>query len=126
MKKLLVTLFASVVATAPVSAETQDYQLLTVAGYLNFYLLNINACQDYHPVVRQEAYLAEAQLYPWLEKLEQKLGDNKATVAAVVQSRREALNQQIAEGEFSADHCRAVVKLLSGDGLDKTLLQILN
>ncbi|WP_337880606.1 hypothetical protein [Rheinheimera sp.] len=126
MKKLLAVLFASVVVAAPVSAETKNYQLLTVAGYLNFYLLNVNACQDYHPEVRQEAYLTEAQLYPWLDKLQKKLGNDKATVAAVVQSRREALNQQIAEGEFTIDHCQAVVKLLSGDGLDKTLLQSLN
>jgi len=110
----------------PVRAESQDYQLLTVAGYLNFYLLNINACQDYHPEIRQQAYLAEAQLYPWLEKLQHKLGVNKATVANVVQARREALDQQIAEGEFTLQHCQAVVKLLSGDGLDKTILQILN
>ena len=134
MKKLGHSLFAallvsSVAVSSAVKAETQDYQYLTVAGYLNFYLLNINACEDFHPEVRQQAYDAEKQLYPWLTKLEQKLkgaeADNKL-LAGVVQKRREALNLQIAEGDFTLDHCKAIVKLLTADGLDQTLLKSLN
>ncbi len=134
MKKLGYSLFAALslhalTLSSTVKAETIDYQYLTVAGYLNFYLLNINACQDYHPEIRQQAYDAEKQLYPWLSKLEQKLkgadADNK-TLSEVVQKRREALNLQISEGDFTLDHCKAVVTLLTKDGLDQTLLKSLN
>ena len=134
MKKLGYSLFAalclsSATLSSTVKAETVDYQYLTVAGYLNFYLLNLNACEDYHPEIRQQAYDAEKQLYPWLTKLEQKLkgadADNK-TLSDVVQKRREALNLQISEGDFTLDHCKAIVKLLTGDGLDQTLLKSLN
>ena len=113
MKKLGYSLFAalclsSATLSSTVKAETVDYQYLTVAGYLNFYLLNLNACEDYHPEIRQQAYDAEKQLYPWLAKLDQKLkgadADNK-TLSDVVQKRREALNLQISEGDFTLDHC---------------------
>jgi hypothetical protein len=134
MKKLGYSLFAafclsSAAWSSVAKAETVDYQYLTLAGYLNFYLLNLNACEDYHPAIRQQAYDAEKQLYPWLSKLEQKLKDSDAdnkTLSEVVHKRRAALNQQISEGDFTLDHCKAVVKLLSVDGLDQALLKTLN
>ncbi len=121
MKKWLGAAVAALIVTAPVQANTQDYKLITVAGYLNFYLLNINACQDFHPQVRQAAYDAEKQLYPWLDKLHAKLADAKQ-VSDIVLKRRNMLNTQISEGDFTLDHCQAIVKLLNEDGLDKTLL----
>lgn len=121
MKKWLGAVAAALIVTAPVQANTQDYKLITVAGYLNFYLLNINACQDFHPQVRQAAYDAEQKLYPWLEKLHAKLSDGKQ-VADIVLKRRAMLNQQIGDGDFTLDHCQAIVKILNEDGLDKTLL----
>lgn len=134
MKKLGYSLFAALCLSCAafssvVKAETVNYQYLTVAGYLNFYLLNINACQDYHPEVRQQAYDAEKQLYPWLTKLEQKLKGadaNNKILSDIVQKRREALNLQISEGDFTLDHCKAIVKLLSADGLDQALLKNLD
>ncbi|KKO46702.1 hypothetical protein WG68_05315 [Arsukibacterium ikkense] len=125
MKKWLGAAVAALIVTAPVQANTQDYKLITVAGYLNFYLLNINACQDFHPAVRQAAYDAEKQLYPWLDKLHAKLGDGQQ-VAQIVLRRRAMLNEQISEGDFTLDHCLAIVKILNEDGLDKTLLASLD
>lgn len=125
MKKIcLAALLFSSVST---HAAAQDYQLVTVASYLNFYLLNLNACEDFHPAIRKDAYAAEQLLYPWLDKLHQR-ADGSMDVSIlndVVQKRREALNQQIKEGDFTLEHCQAVVKLLTGDGLDKTLLKAL-
>lgn len=121
MKKWLGAAVAALIVTSPVQAETQDYKLITVAGYLNFYLLNINACQDFHPQARQAAYDAEQKLYPWLEKLHSKLGDGKQ-VSEIVLKRRAMLNSQIGEGDFTLDHCQAIIKILNEDGLDKTLL----
>ena len=124
MKKWLGVAVAALLVAGPVQANSQDYKLVTVAGYLNFYLLNINACQDFHPAVRQAAYTAEKELYPWLDKLHQKLGNSKL-VDDVVKRRRAMLNTQIEEGEFSLEHCQAIVKILTEDGLDKTLLSAL-
>lgn len=125
MKKIC--LAALLFSSVPVSAAGQDYQLVTVASYLNFYLLNLNACEDFHPAVRKEAYAAEQLLYPWLEKLDNRTSGSidVSLLSAVVQKRRDALNQQIKDGDFTLDHCKAVVKLLTGDGLDKTLLKAL-
>ena len=124
MKKwCLAGLFLS--SLLPVQAADQDYKLVTVAGYLNFYLLNLNACQDFHPSVRKDAYFAESTLYPWLEKLDAKTKGSidSGMLNSVVQKRRDALNAQIKEGDFTIDHCQAVIKLLTADGLDKTLLK---
>lgn len=124
MKKwCLAGLFLS--SLLPVQAADQDYKLVTVAGYLNFYLLNLNACQDFHPSVRKDAYVAESTLYPWLEKLDAKTKGSidSGMLNSVVQKRRDALNAQIKEGDFTIDHCQAVIKLLTADGLDKTLLK---
>jgi hypothetical protein len=64
-----------------------------------------------------------------LKQLEQKLkgadADNKI-LSDVVQKRREALNLQISEGDFTLDHCKAIVKLLTADGLDQAMLKSLN
>lgn len=112
----------------PAQAADQDYKLVTVAGYLNFYLLNLNACQDFHPGVRKAAYSAESTLYPWLDKLDAKTKGSIdiGMLNDVVQKRRDALNAQIKEGDFTVDHCNAVIKLLTADGLDKTLLKALD
>jgi hypothetical protein len=109
----------------PVHSADQDYKLVTVAGYLNFYLLNLNACQDFHPSVRKDAYAAESTLYPWLDKLDAKTKGSidSGMLNSVVQKRRDALNAQIKDGDFTIDHCHAVIKLLTADGLDKTLLK---
>ena len=128
MKKwVIASLMAASLGTS-VQAADQDYKLVTVAGYLNFYLLNLNACQDFHPSVRHAAFEAEKSLYPWLDKLDNKTKNSidASVISDVVKKRRDALNAQINEGDFTVDHCQAVVKLLSGDGLDKTLLKNLD
>ncbi|GAB59021.1 hypothetical protein [Rheinheimera nanhaiensis] len=131
MKTRLSAMIAAAILTAgtvcaAAQANTQDYKLVTVAGYLNFYLLNLNACQDFHPSVRQSAYDAEKNLYPYLDKLYSKMGGEKGAnqqmVSDIVMKRRNMLNAQIAEGDFTVEHCQAVVKILTEDGLDKTLL----
>lgn len=129
MKKWVSAVIASAVLSSTALANTQDYKLVTVAGYLNFYLLNLNACEDFHPAVRGAAYDAEKHLYPLLEKLNTKLGtnaDNQKMISDIVTKRRGMLNAQIAEGDFTVEHCRAIVKILNEDGLDKTLLSALN
>ena len=119
-------MLASAAFSSQAQANTQDYKLVTVAGYLNFYLLNLNACQDFHPAVRAAAYDAEKLLYPYLDKLYSKMGGEKGAnqqmVSDIVMKRRNMLNTQIAEGDFTVEHCQAVVKILAEDGLDKTLL----
>ena len=126
MKKWASAIIAAAVFSSAAIANTQDYKLVTVAGYLNFYLLNLNACQDFHPSVRQSAYDAEKNLYPYLDKLYSKMGGEKGAnqqmVSDIVMKRRNMLNAQIAEGDFTVEHCQAVVKILTEDGLDKTLL----
>ena len=119
-------MLASAAFSSVAQANTQDYKLVTVAGYLNFYLLNVNACQDFHPAVRAAAYDVEKSLYPYLDKLYSKMGGaagaNQQMVSDIVMKRRNMLNTQIAEGDFTVEHCQAVVKILAEDGLDKTLL----
>lgn len=129
MKKWASALIAAALLSTGASANTQDYKLVTVAGYLNFYLLNLNACEDFHPAVRSAAYDAEKHLYPHLDKLSAKLGgnaDNQKMVSDIVMKRRNMLNAQIADGDFTVEHCQAIVKILNEDGLDKTLLSALN
>ncbi|MDP5134804.1 hypothetical protein [Rheinheimera baltica] len=129
MKKWASAMIAAVAFSSAAVANTQDYKLVTVAGYLNFYLLNLNACEDFHPAVRSAAYDAEKSLYPYLDKLYSKMGGvdgaNQKMVADIVMKRRNMLNTQIAEGDFTVEHCQAVVKILTEDGLDKTLLSAL-
>lgn len=130
MKKWLSVMVATAVLSTSAAANTQDFKLVTVAGYLNFYLLNLNACEDFHPQVRSAAYEAEKQLYPYLDKLYQKMGGtegaNQKMIANIVSKRRTLLNDQIADGDFTLEHCQAVVKILQQDGLDKTLLASLD
>ncbi|WP_306523596.1 hypothetical protein [Rheinheimera sp.] len=125
MKKWLLTSLVAAGLSCSVQAADQDYKLVTVAGYLNFYLLNLNACEDFHPQVRKAAFDAEQTLYPWLEKLDMRTKNSidASVISDVVKKRRNALNAQINEGDFTLEHCQAVIKLLSGDGLDKTLLK---
>lgn len=127
MKKwCLAALLAS--SLFPAHAADQDYKLVTVAGYLNFYLLNLNACEDFHPSVRQQAYEAEKILYPWLDKLDAKTKSSidASVISNVVKKRRDALNAQINDNDFTVEHCQAVIKLLTGGGLDQTLLKTLD
>lgn len=130
MKKWTRALMAVAVFSTAAVANTQDYKLVTVAGYLNFYLLNLNACEDFHPSIRSAAYDAEKNLYPFLQKLYSKMGGadgtNQKMVADIVMKRRSMLNAQIAEGDFTVEHCQAIVKILTEDGLDKTLLSALD
>lgn len=125
MKKWLLTSLVAASLSCSVQAADQDYKLVTVAGYLNFYLLNLNACEDFHPAIRKAAFDAEQSLYPWLEKLDARTKNSidASVISDVVKKRRNALNAQINEGDFTLEHCQAVIKLLSGDGLDKTLLK---
>lgn len=129
MKKWASAVIAAAVFSTSAAADTQDYKLVTVAGYLNFYLLNLNACEDFHPTVRAAAYDAEKTLYPYLDKLYSKMGgvkgENQKMVADIVMKRRTMLNTQIAEGDFTIEHCEAIVKILKEDGLDKTLISAL-
>ena len=99
MKKWVSAAIAAVAMSTTAAANAQDYKLITVAGYLNFYLLNLNACQDFHPPVRQSAYDAEKTLYPYLDKLYGKMGGaegaNQKMIADIVMKRRAMLNGQI-------------------------------
>lgn len=127
MKKLASLLIAASLAFGASANQNQSYKLITVSTYLNFYLLNLNACEDYHPETRQSAYEAEASLYPYFKKLDKqvaslKINDkDKAAIANTVSSRRDKLNAQIAEGEFTVEHCQAVIRIVN-EGLDPKLL----
>lgn len=129
MKKWASALLVAATFSTAAVANNQDYKMVTVAGYLNFYLLNLNACQDFYPTVRTSAYEAEGALYPYLDKLYSKMGGksgaNQQTVADIVMKRRNLLNSQISEGDFTLEHCQAVIKILRNDGLDKALLSAL-
>ena len=75
------------------------------------------------------AYDAEKNLYPFLDKLSTKMdktGSDKKMVSDIVMKRRSMLNAQIADGDFTIEHCQAIVKILNEDGLDKTLLSALD
>jgi hypothetical protein len=131
MKKVSGLLLALMVSFGAASAQSVNYKLLTVASYLNFYLLNLNACEDFHPTVRKSALAAENAIYPWLEALNSKviafkLNDkDKAAIANTVVDRRNRLNEQIAENEFTLEHCEAIIDIVKS-GLDSSLLKILN
>lgn len=128
MKKWLVGCLLSAAVISPVQAADQDFKLVTVASYLHFYLLNLNACQDFHPSIRATALKAEQSLYPLLEKLDAKTKTSidASVLSDIVLKRRAALNVQISEGDFTIEHCQAVIKLLDGNGLDQTLLKNLD
>ncbi|NVK25123.1 MAG: hypothetical protein HWE10_09365 [Gammaproteobacteria bacterium] len=131
MKKIVSLALASALAFGANASENQSYKLITVSTYLNFYLLNLNACEDYHPSTRSAAYAAEATLYPYFEKLEKKLSKmdinpkDKEAIANTVSSRREKLNMQIADDEFTVEHCNAVIGIVN-DGLDSKILEAVN
>ena len=130
MNKVLGLLFALALSFSAVSAQSVNYKLITVASYLNFYLLNLNACEDFHPTVRKSALAAENAIYPWLESLNSKvkaykLNDkDKAAIANTVVDRRKRLNEQIAENEFTVEHCKAIIDIVNA-GLDSSLLKVL-
>lgn len=133
MKKLVLTLVASLAfgAYAKNNSENHSYKLITVSTYLNFYLMNLNACEDFHPETRKAAYAAEGKLYPYFEKLDAKVAalkineDDKDAIANTVSKRRTKLDRQIAEGEFTLKHCETVIKIVE-EGLDETLLSAIN
>lgn len=128
MKKLASLLIASALAFSANANQNQSYKLITVSTYLNFYLLNLNACEDYHPSTRQEAYEAEGSLYPYFDKLDKKVAslkidkNDKAAIANTVSTRRAKLNNQIADGEFTIEHCNAVIRIVK-EGLDPKILE---
>ncbi len=109
------------------SSDNQSYKLITVSTYLNFYLMNLNACEDFHPSTRPEAYAAEGKLYPYFEKQDEKVAkldinkEDKMAIKNTVSERRTKLDRQIAEGEFTIEHCEAVISIVK-EGLDETLL----
>ena len=123
-------LVLSLATGASAAAANTDNKLKTVASYLNFYLLNINACEDFHPTVRKRALVAENIIYGHLEKLSDKVKefnlkeDEKAAIANTVVDRRARLNEQIAENEFTLEHCEAIIDIVRS-GLDSSLLKIL-
>ena len=124
---------ALTLCSAPSSAinkkndKNQSYQLITISTFLNFYLVNLNACEDYHPSTRKEAYAAEGKLYPYFEKLDKKVlaldidADDKKAIANSVSKSRNKLNIQISENEFTLEHCKTVIGIVN-EGLDATLL----
>lgn len=128
MKKLATLLIASLLTFTANANENQSYKLITVSTYLNFYLLNLNACEDYHPSTRQKAYQAEASLYPFFERLDKKVAKldinkkDKEAIANTVSARRAKLNGQIADGEFTIEHCEAVIRIVN-EGLDSAILK---
>lgn len=133
MKKLTVSLIAALMAfSVNVNANSsQSYKLITVATYLNFYLMNLNACEDYHPAARQDAYKAESTLYPFFAKLDAKVAalkinqKDKDAIANTVSNRRAKLNAQIEAGEFTLEHCNAVIGIVNA-GLDPKVLEAVN
>ena len=132
MKKLLIAVMATIALGAHAQQnESQSYKLITVSTYLNFYLMNLNACEDFHPSTRRAAYEAEGKLYPYFEKLEAKISNidiDKKDMQAIkntVTDRRGKLNDQIKDQEFTIEHCNAVIGLVN-DGLDEALLSALN
>lgn len=130
MKKLTTCLLAAALSFGVQANQSQSYKLITVSTYLNFYLLNLNACEDFHPSVRQAAYKAESKLYPFFEKLDKKIAameidqNDKNAIAKTVTDRRKKLNAQIAEGDFTEAHCKAVIGIVN-EGLDTTLLAVI-
>jgi hypothetical protein len=131
MKKGLIAASLLLASVPALASQNQSYKLITVSTYLNFYLLNLNACEDFHPGVRSEAYAAEAKLYPYFEKLDKKVAalkideNDKAAIANTVSDRRIKLNSQIAEGEFTVEHCQAVISIVN-EGLDPEVLKSVN
>lgn len=129
MKKLLIGALVALSfgANANNENQSQSYKLITVSTYLNFYLMNLNACEDFHPSTRAEAYKAEGTLYPYFEKLDAKVAkldidkEDKMAIKNTVSDRRNKLDQQIADGEFTLEHCNAVIGLVN-EGLDEALL----
>ena len=115
---------------ADANTDTKNGKLFAVATYLNFYLLNLNACEDFHPTVRKDALAAENAIYPLLEALNQKVKQHKlhkqdqAAIANIAFDRREQLNQQIADKEFTIEHCEMIIDIVNS-GLDKSLLEVL-
>ena len=130
MNKLSGILLALTISFSAFSAQSVNYKLITVASYLNFYLLNLNACEDFHPTVRKSALAAENAIYPWLESLNEKVKSfeltdkEKADIANTVVDRRMRLEEQIAENEFTVEHCKAIIDIVNS-GLDSSLLKIL-
>ena len=124
-------LMLSLSSFGALSSQSINYRLITVASYLNFYLLNLNACEDFHPTVRKTALAAENSIYPWLESLNRKVllhkldDKDKAAIANTVVDRRKRLNEQIAENEFTLEHCTAIIDIVNS-GLDSSLLKILD
>ena len=131
MKKLSSCLIAVLFAFGAQANTNQSYKLITVSTYLNFYLMNLNACEDYHPEARQAAYAAESKLYPYFQKLDKAVASlkidekDKQAIANTVSIRRAKLNTQIADGEFTVEHCNAVIGIVNA-GLDETILASIN
>ena len=134
MKKVSGIVLGIMLGLAPsfsaLSDASVNYKLKTVASYLNFYLLNLNACEDFHPTVRKKALAAENAIYPHLEALNEKIkqyklnDQDKAAIANTVVDRRARLNEQIAENEFTLEHCEAIIDIVKS-GLDVSLLKVL-
>lgn len=131
MKKLTACFIAATLAFSAQAADNQSLKLISVSSYLNFFLVNLNGCEDYHPSVRIAAYKSESKLYPHYEKLENKINSlkiaqsEKDAIANTIVRSRTKLNAQIAEGEFSIEHCNAVIGIVE-NGLDANLLSALN
>lgn len=131
MKKLTACLLAASLAFGAQAADSQSLKLISVSSYLNFFLVNLNGCEDYHPSVRAAAYQSEGKLYPHYEKLEKKISSlkidqsDKDAISNTIARSRGKLNAQIEEGEFSVEHCKAVIGIVES-GLDSNLLSALN
>ena len=131
MKKLIIVSLFVLLSLSVQASSGKGYKLITISTYLNFYLLNLNACEDYHPSIRMAAYRAEGKLHPYFAKLEAKISKlemskkEQEAINRTVSSRREKLNQQIKEGELTLEHCAAIISIVK-DGLDSTLLKVID
>ena len=129
MKKLILSLVIGCAAFTT-QANTQSYKLVTASTYLNFYLLNLNACEDFHTSLRSRAYKAEGVLYPYFDKLNTTIDTvdiAKADQDAITQTladRRAKLNAQIVAGKLTKEHCLAVIEVVE-KGLDSKILEVL-
>lgn len=131
MKKLTACLIAASLAFGAQAADSQSLKLISVSSYLNFFLVNLNGCEDYHPSVRIDAFKSESKLYPHYEKLDKKIksldiaDSDKDAISNTIERSRAKLNAQIAEGEFSVEHCKAVISIVES-GLDANMLAALD
>lgn len=122
-------LFASTPSLA--KSESSTINVFSASSYLNFYLMNLNACEEFHPSVQMSANKAEQVLYPHLQKLSAIVESGKLSqkeqqqLRDLLLQRKAMINEQIKSGELTLDHCNTVINIVTNEGLDPELLKSL-